>query len=78
MDHWWRRRNGADGVYAMCIYIISFDVHTSTSYVYAFKKGGASNSRVVVDLFDAVFDVPPYATLFRNLNDNKVLCAWPF
>ena len=80
VDHWWIRRNGAQRKYAMCIYIISFDVHTSTSYVYAFKKGGASSSRLVDAV--VVFDVP-YATLFRNLNNNNntVLCglvrSWP-
>ena len=76
VDHWWIGRNGAQRTYAMCIYIISFDVHTSTSHVYAFKKGGASNPRVVdvVDL--VVFDVP-YAAIFCNLNNNnnKVLCG---
>lgn len=70
VDHWWIRRKGAQRTYALCTYIIStpsygFNVHTTT-YVYAFKKGGASNFRVVV------VDVP-YAALFCNLNNNKVL-----
>ena len=68
VDQWWIRRKGAQRMYALCTYFIStpsysFNVHTTT-YVYAFKKGGASNFRVV--------DVP-YAALFCNLNNNKVL-----